>query len=147
MRGNDWHFIHFLNPREMDAKSNMPAYPWLFTEKTDFKSIPGKIKAQRMLGVPYPAMDKHEIEQSSLDQATEIAKTLVDAQVSLEGTETMTPAELTTHLSELKVIALIAYIQKLGAHDKVEQDPRVRPIPLDPDRRRDHLINPPKLEE
>ena len=29
-RGNDWHFNHFLNPRQISPGSNMPAYPWLF---------------------------------------------------------------------------------------------------------------------
>lgn len=29
-RGNDWHAIHFFNPRTVIAQSVMPRYPWFF---------------------------------------------------------------------------------------------------------------------
>ncbi len=45
-RGNDWHFNHFLNPRQTSPGSNMPAYPWLFEKPADVKSLPAKIAAQ-----------------------------------------------------------------------------------------------------
>ena len=40
-RGNDWHFNHFLNPRQTSPGSNMPAYPWLF-EKDSRREIPAR---------------------------------------------------------------------------------------------------------
>ena len=40
---------------------------------------------------------------------------------------------LRNHLAKSQVVALIAYIQKLGAYREVEKDGRPTPTPLDPD--------------
>jgi hypothetical protein len=31
-RGNDWHAVHFLQPRKLSPGSPMPNYPWFFDE-------------------------------------------------------------------------------------------------------------------
>jgi len=142
-RGNLWHFNHFLNPRSLSEGSNMPSYPWFFEEKTDFKSLPGRIAAQRRLGVPFPAMTKDEIEQNAREQALAIAETLKN-DAYLPGNPNLAGDELRNYLSERKIIAIIAYMQKLGAYTEQELD-KDQPDHLDPDQQRRH--GRPNLEE
>jgi cytochrome c oxidase cbb3-type subunit I/II len=134
-RDNLWHFTHFLDPRQMSSGSNMPAYPWLFENKAALKELPGKIAAQARLGVPWPAMTKDEIEQNARDQAMEIATSLVTAGAFLPDKPDLGPDELRRHLSETQVVALIAYIQKIGVYAPVEEPPVKNPA-LDPDAHR-----------
>ena len=130
MRGDSWHYLHMLDPRSINQQSRMPNYPWLFTKKTDFKSLPGKIAVQQRLGVPFPIMTPEEIEQNAREQALEIAQGLVDEEVKIvpeKGVdEPGSPAEARDHLAGKQIIALIAYLQKLGSYEDVvpkEADP------------------------
>lgn len=50
---DDWHRAHLYNPRDVVPTSNMPSFPWLFTDKVDGRDTPKKMKALRMVGVPY----------------------------------------------------------------------------------------------
>jgi cytochrome c oxidase cbb3-type subunit 2 len=50
---DDWHRIHFNNPRDVVPESNMPAYPWLEKSKLDGSDIQARMKALRTAGVPY----------------------------------------------------------------------------------------------
>jgi cytochrome c oxidase cbb3-type subunit 2 len=50
---NDWHRIHFNNPRDVVPESNMPAYPWFEKTKLDDSDIQARMKALRTVGVPY----------------------------------------------------------------------------------------------
>ena len=148
-RNNVWHFMHLMNPR-MNPGSRMPPYPWLFQKKTDFKSLPGKIAVQQRIGVPYPAMTPNEIEQGAREEALKIAQSLVDEKVDIppgpDGKQPATAQQATNYLSEKRVVALIAYLQKLGSFEKVEptrgeQSNKPRVIrPAIPDKQR---IQPP----
>jgi cytochrome c oxidase cbb3-type subunit 2 len=50
---DDWHRIHFNNPRDVVPESNMPAYPWFEKNKLDGADIQARMKALRTVGVPY----------------------------------------------------------------------------------------------
>ena len=50
---DDWHRLHFNNPRDVVPESNMPAYPWLAATPADAGSIEAKMRTLRRLGVPY----------------------------------------------------------------------------------------------
>jgi cytochrome c oxidase cbb3-type subunit 2 len=50
---NDWHRIHFNNPRDVVPESNMPAYPWFEKTRLDGTDIQARMKALRTVGVPY----------------------------------------------------------------------------------------------
>ena len=133
-RGNDWHFNHFLNPRQTSPGSNMPAYPWLFEQETDVKSLPARIATQVKLGIPWPAMSQHEIRDMVETQAQEIAANLVEAKVYLPSKPDLQGDELRNDLAKSKVVALIAYMQKLGAYREVKG--KGGPRTLDPDSQR-----------
>jgi cytochrome c oxidase cbb3-type subunit II len=50
---DEWHRIHMNNPRDLVPESNMPAYPWLARNQLDPADMAPKLKALRIVGVPY----------------------------------------------------------------------------------------------
>ena len=50
---DQWHRVHLLNPRDVVPESNMPAYKWLDRPLKDAAVIGDKMKALRVVGVPY----------------------------------------------------------------------------------------------
>ena len=50
---DEWHRIHFNNPRDVVPESNMPQYPWFQTNKVEGGDIQARMKALRTVGVPY----------------------------------------------------------------------------------------------
>jgi cytochrome c oxidase cbb3-type subunit I/II len=107
-RTDGWHFWHMLNPRDLSPGSNMPNYPWLFTKETKVKQLPNKINAMRMLGVPYPIdLSEEEIQAQVDEQAAEIVASLAEEGAIVEP--------------EKEIVALIAYLQKLGTYREAQQ--------------------------
>lgn len=104
---DSWHFRHMLTPGEVSTGSIMPAYPWLYEQQIDKRLTAGKISALRTIGVPYA--DGYEaVANDELDaQANKIV-----ASLKLEGLETSSDAE---------IIALIAYLQRLGTDIKLNE--------------------------
>ncbi len=54
---DEWHRAHLNNPRDVVPESNMPGFPWLATTKVDSDITARKLKALRMVGVPYSDAD------------------------------------------------------------------------------------------
>jgi cytochrome c oxidase cbb3-type subunit I/II len=106
---NIWHFHHMLDPRQISPGSTMPAYPWLYSDLTDVKALPKKIEVQRMLGVPFRETTKKEIAASVETQSRMITEDLKKA-----GAEIAPDRE---------IVALIAYLQKLGKSEPVNPVP------------------------
>jgi cytochrome c oxidase cbb3-type subunit 2 len=50
---DDWHRVHFDNPRNVVPESNMPGYPWLAKATVDGGLVAKKMGVLRMEGVPY----------------------------------------------------------------------------------------------
>lgn len=50
---DEWQRLHLMNPRDLVPESNMPGFPWLATAQIDPALTPDKMRALRMLGVPY----------------------------------------------------------------------------------------------
>ncbi len=50
---DEWHRIHLNNPRDVVPESNMPAYAWLDQSPADASTIQARMKALRIVGVPY----------------------------------------------------------------------------------------------
>ena len=50
---DNWHQLHFNNPRDVVPESNMPAYPWLAKTPANAADIQAKMRALRRVGVPY----------------------------------------------------------------------------------------------
>jgi cytochrome c oxidase cbb3-type subunit I/II len=112
-KSSDWHFNHMLDPRQVSPGSTMPNYPWLFKNKTDLAALPRKIEVQHMLGVPMKGGTPNEINAAALAQAEDIAKEL-----KTKGIESIPDRE---------IIALIAYLQKIGQSEPVNKEPAPAP--------------------
>jgi cytochrome c oxidase cbb3-type subunit II len=50
---DEWHRVHFNNPRDVVPESNMPGYPWFATTPLAADDIQAKMRALRSVGVPY----------------------------------------------------------------------------------------------
>jgi cytochrome c oxidase cbb3-type subunit 2 len=50
---DEWHRIHFQNPRDVVPESIMPGYPWLAATPASSDDIEAKMRALRRVGVPY----------------------------------------------------------------------------------------------
>jgi cytochrome c oxidase cbb3-type subunit II len=50
---DEWHRAHLTNPRDVVPESNMPAYAWLADSRVDAEGTAGKMRALRIVGVPY----------------------------------------------------------------------------------------------
>jgi cytochrome c oxidase cbb3-type subunit I/II len=97
---DSWHYNHFIEPTSMSPGSIMPTYTWLLDDDLDISSLKAKIKAMQTLGVPYPEGFAEMAEASLKKQSLEI-----QANLKKDGIETS---------SEKEVIAMIAYLQRLG---------------------------------
>jgi cytochrome c oxidase cbb3-type subunit 2 len=54
---DEWHRLHFNNPRDVVPESNMPAFPWLARSAIDGSITPKRMRTLRRLGVPYTDAD------------------------------------------------------------------------------------------
>jgi len=50
---DEWHRLHLLNARNLVPESNMPGYPWLASTPANAADIESKMRALRIVGVPY----------------------------------------------------------------------------------------------
>jgi cytochrome c oxidase cbb3-type subunit I/II len=103
---DSWHFNHMLDPTSMSPGSIMPRYPWLFEQQVDADLTPAMISALRNVGVPY--------EEGFEDQANVLMSkqaALIATNLKKDGIEIAPEAE---------IIALIAYLQRLGTDIKVK---------------------------
>jgi len=101
---NKWHFDHMLDPTITSPGSIMPAYPWMIEQELDNSDLVAKMKAMQTLGVPYTDEQVNNAVQDALNQADVIVADLAKNQVDVK--------------SDREIIALIAYLQRLGTDIK-----------------------------
>ncbi len=99
-----WHYNHMKDPRSMSPGSLMPPYPWLLEDTMNTEDMPAKIRAMQTLGVPYAEGFDQESIADMQAQAKAIASRLKDQGVTVD--------------SDKEIIALIAYLQRLGTDIK-----------------------------
>lgn len=103
---NAWHFNHLLDPRSMSPGSIMPEYPWLINQTLDTTNTASKIIAMQKLGVPYPK-DYDKNANHDLDaQAKKISQNLAQEKIQISSSK--------------EIIAIIAYLQRLGTDIKTK---------------------------
>jgi cytochrome c oxidase cbb3-type subunit I/II len=103
---NSWHYNHFMDPQSMSPGSIMPSYTWLYDSKVDTTKTPKMINAMRTLGVPYAEGFDKIANADLLDQADKIKKNLKENKIDVA--------------SDDEVVALIAYMQRLGRDISVQ---------------------------
>jgi cytochrome c oxidase cbb3-type subunit 2 len=50
---DEWHRVHFNNPRDVVPESNMPAYSWFAKSSVEGADVQARMKALKSIGVPY----------------------------------------------------------------------------------------------
>ncbi len=98
---HSWHYFHMLDPRKVTPGSIMPEYTWLYTKKTEFGMLTKKLRVLKAVGVPYT--------DEEINMAPSHAKTQ-----ALAITEAMADAGVESKMKNKQIIALIAYLQRLG---------------------------------
>ena len=104
---DSWHYNHMMDPRSMSPGSIMPNYGWLLDNDLDTASTPAKIRAMQRLGVPYAEGYDQQANKDLMIQANGI-------RISLKMDKIETPANK-------EIVALIAYLQRLGKDIKAEK--------------------------
>ncbi len=103
-----WHYRHMGDPRLTSPGSIMPSYNWMLSDKLDTSLTASKLNAMKKLGVPYTDADVASADAKRDEQARQIAADLVAQGVKADDA-----------LAEKEIIAMIAYLQRLGTDIKV----------------------------
>ncbi len=124
---DNWHFNHMWDPRSTSPGSIMPAYTWLYDNSPmDYSLTETKMKAMKSLGVPYTDADIANAQQSIQTQAAAIEKNLTndpDFVKSYEESKQKAAAkgEKFVPMKDREIVAMIAYLQRLGTDIKVKK--------------------------
>jgi cytochrome c oxidase cbb3-type subunit I/II len=106
-KSNGWHFRHLREPSSISIGSVMPSYAFMLDQELDTTTTAAKIRAMRTLGVPYDLGYENIANAELLEQATGITKNLETDGIEIKPTR--------------EVIAVIAYLQRLGTDIKKAQ--------------------------
>ncbi len=104
---DSWHYNHMYEPTSMSPGSIMPNYPWLFEKDINIALTAAKIRAMITLGVPYQQGYDQIANDDLMMQAKSIAERLAADGIKTEPNK--------------EIVALIAYLQRVGKDIKLEQ--------------------------
>lgn len=110
--GHSWHYRHMLDPELTSPGSIMPKYDWLFERTLDISNTAAKVNAMRTMGVPYPKGYENNVEAEMKAQASKIAVD-IENELKQDGVKVKSDAE---------IIALIAYLQRLGTDIRIKNE-------------------------
>lgn len=96
-----WHVRHMEDPRSTSPRSIMPPYPWLLRKELDLSDTSRKLAVLQSLGHPYTDAEVENAVADARAQARKIAE-----EIEAQGG----PAQL----EDREIIALVAYLQRLG---------------------------------
>ena len=104
-----WHYNHMYDPESISPGTIMPPYPWLIEDDMDLSDIPRQIEVLQTLNTPYPENYADVAVDDLKKQANEVAENLRGQGVVQDG------------LEHKEIVALIAYLQRLGTDIKLNQ--------------------------
>lgn len=122
---SSWHYKHMLNPRVTSAGSIMPRYPWLISNDLDRSKMVAKVELMKnAFDVPYT---KAQID--SADQWADNQAALIVSQIYAEAADVKkayadkkaAEGDNFTPLEKKEIVALIAYLQRLGTDIKTTE--------------------------
>ncbi|MHA8093841.1 cytochrome-c oxidase, cbb3-type subunit I [Aquirufa lenticrescens] len=97
---DSWHYHHMREPSSMSPGSIMPNYAWLLEQTLNTSQTQDKLAAMKKLGVPY--------------STDEIANAVKDLNTQAKAIQANLAAEKIKVSQDKEIIALIAYLQRLG---------------------------------
>ena len=111
---NQWHVQHLNAPRSVVPESVMPNYPWLLSNELSYKDMPDRMRALKLVGVPYAETETEyqaNVERYGKDVAELLDINQADKNLlaqAEQGNYDGNPDKLT------EMDALVAYLQVLG---------------------------------
>jgi cytochrome c oxidase cbb3-type subunit I/II len=99
-----WHYEHMRDPRSISPGSIMPSYRWLLEQRYDTSDVVASLKAPRKVGLPYTDAQLAGAPASMRSEAGDIVGRLAAGGVRTDP--------------DREIIALIAYLQRLGRDGK-----------------------------
>jgi cytochrome c oxidase cbb3-type subunit I/II len=99
-----WHYEHMRDPRSTSPGSVMPTYKWLHEQTYDPADIQASLRALKRVGVPYTDQEIAAAPTTMAEQAKGIVDRLGQAGITTQP--------------EKEIVALIAYLQRLGKDGK-----------------------------
>ncbi len=105
-----WHVAHMKDPTSVVQGSIMPAYPWMLTDELDLSQTRRKVEVMMMLGVPYTQEEAENAVELARAQAEEIGRELAGQNRDFAG------------LEDRAIIALVAYLQRLGTDLNTDEE-------------------------
>ncbi|WP_026913725.1 cytochrome-c oxidase, cbb3-type subunit I [Christiangramia portivictoriae] len=122
---DNWHLNHMYDPQSTSSGSIMPSYTWLIQDELDKSDTEDKMRAMQTLGVPYTDEEIERAQQWMTEQGTEIEKNLYQDPDFVKSYEAdkkfaVENGEEFTEMRDREIVALIAYLQRLGTDIKAE---------------------------
>jgi cytochrome c oxidase cbb3-type subunit I/II len=111
---DNWHFNHMIDPRSTSPGSIMPRYPWLVKNDLDISATTAKMEAMVKLGVPYTQFEMDKALYLLKNQAAEIEN-------NLSQDPEFRKAYGSSNIKDKEIVALIAYLQRLGTDIKANK--------------------------
>lgn len=99
-----WHYEHMRDPRATSPGSIMPTYPWLLRAKVDPADVTASVVALSKAGTPYEDVSAEAVGAALRTQGEEIVRSLSGAGITAAWDD--------------EIVAVIAYLQRLGAEGK-----------------------------
>lgn len=97
---DSWHYHHMRDPQSMSPGSIMPAYDWLYEQILNTDQTKDKLAVMKKLGVPY--------------SDEEISNAVTDLKTQSKAIQEHLAEEKIKVSADKEIIALIAYLQRLG---------------------------------
>ncbi|WP_283635692.1 cytochrome-c oxidase, cbb3-type subunit I [Aquaticitalea lipolytica] len=119
---DNWHFNHMYDPQSTSSGSIMPSYQWLIRSELDKSQTESKMKVMVKLGVPYTDEDIANAQKQMLEQGTKIEQNLYSDPdfVTAYENDKKNSGEDFVEMKNREIVALIAYLQRLGTDIKVK---------------------------
>ncbi len=122
---DNWHLNHMYDPQSTSSGSIMPSYPWIVQDALDKSDTENKMRVMQTLGVPYSDEEIENAQALMKQQGTQIEKNLYndpDFVSSYEADKRYAEENGLefTEMRDREIVALIAYLQRLGTDIKAE---------------------------
>ncbi len=122
---DNWHLNHFYDPQSTSSGSIMPSYKWLIKNELDKTQTEDKMQAMVSLGVPYSQEEIERAQEWMEEQGMQIEMNLYsdpDFAKTYEADKKYAQqnGEDFVEMRNREVVALIAYLQRLGTDIKVQ---------------------------
>ncbi len=122
---DNWHLNHLYDPQSTSSGSIMPSYKWLINSELDKSNTETKMRAMVTLGVPYTEDEIVNAQKWMDEQGTKIEQNLYsdpDFEKTYEADKkyAQESGEDFVEMKNREIVAVIAYLQRLGTDIKVE---------------------------